>query len=28
MREPKTWISVAILTVIALHALPILSYQG
>ena len=28
MREPKTWISVAILSVIALHALPILSYQG
>jgi hypothetical protein len=28
MREPKTWISLAILTVIALHALPILSYQG
>jgi hypothetical protein len=28
MREPKTWISLAILTVIALHAVPILSYQG
>jgi hypothetical protein len=28
MREPKTWISLAILTVIALHALPLLSYQG
>ena len=27
-REPRTWISIAILTVIALHALPILSYQG
>lgn len=28
VREPKTWISLAILTVIALHAVPILSYQG
>jgi hypothetical protein len=28
MREPKTWISLAILSVIALHALPVLSYQG
>jgi hypothetical protein len=28
MREPKIWISVAIITVIALHALPIVSYQG
>ena len=28
MREPKTWISIAILTVIALHALPVVSYQG
>ena len=28
MREPRTWISFAILTVIALHAVPLLSYQG
>ena len=28
MREPRTWISLAILTVIALHVLPVLSYQG
>jgi hypothetical protein len=28
MREPRTWISLAILTVIALHAVPLLSYQG
>jgi hypothetical protein len=28
MRQPKTWISVAIITVIALHALPVVSYQG
>jgi hypothetical protein len=28
MREPRTWISLAILTVIALHAVPVLSYQG
>lgn len=27
-RQPKTWISLAIITVIALHALPVLSYQG
>ncbi len=28
LRQPKTWISIAILTVIALHALPVVSYQG
>jgi hypothetical protein len=28
LREPKSWISIAILTVIALHALPVVSYQG
>ncbi len=28
MRQPKVWISLLILTVIGLHALPILSYQG
>lgn len=28
LRDPKTWISIAILTVIALHALPVVSYQG
>ena len=28
MREPRTWISLAILTVIALHAVPLPSYQG
>lgn len=28
LRQPKTWISIAILCVIALHALPIVSYQG
>ena len=28
LRKPKTWISIAILTVIALHALPVVSYQG
>jgi hypothetical protein len=28
MREPKAWISLAIVTVIALHAVPLLSYQG
>jgi hypothetical protein len=28
MREPRTWISLAVVAVIALHALPVLSYQG
>jgi hypothetical protein len=28
LRKPKTWISIAILTVIGLHALPVVSYQG
>jgi hypothetical protein len=28
MREPRTWISLAIVSVIALHAVPVLSYQG
>jgi len=28
MRQPKLWISLFILAVIALHALPVISYQG
>jgi hypothetical protein len=28
MREPKIWISIFILLVIGLHALPVLSYEG
>jgi hypothetical protein len=28
MRQPKVWISIFILLVIGLHALPVLSYQG
>ena len=28
LRQPKTWISAAIITVMALHALPVVSYQG
>ena len=28
MRQPKVWVSILILLIIGLHALPVLSYQG